>query len=108
MSDECQWNGPESTEILVHFDDVIAREMIRASRSDKSRRLSVSAGVRDRISRAINLIHHQARYFEGMSILCGLAGLHPRILENGFDSPEEQIRTRQQFNAWAKSKRRTK
>jgi hypothetical protein len=37
-----------------------------------------------------------------MAILSGLAGWKPRILENEYDSPEEQMNTRQQFNAWVK------
>ena len=102
--DETDWNGPDNGEKLVPFeDDEIARKLIRVSRSDKSRKLSVSASVRQRILHAVVLIHNQARYYEGMSILCAMAGMRPRILENGYDSPEEQIRTRKHFNDWIKS-----
>ena len=86
---------------LLPFDDIEAKKMIRASRTEEPR-LMVSAAVRARVATAIVLIHHQARYFEGMAILSGLAGWKPRILENEYDSPEEQMNTRQQFNAWVK------
>jgi hypothetical protein len=66
-------------------------------------RINVSWAVRQRIVRAIVLIHHQARYFEGMAILCALAGWKPRILENEFDPPEERIRVKEQFNKWVRS-----
>lgn len=66
-------------------------------------RITVPWAVSQRICRAIVLIHNQARYFEGMAILCSLAGWRPRILENEFDPPEERARTRASFNAWIKS-----
>jgi hypothetical protein len=66
-------------------------------------RIKVPWAVRQRIVRAIVLIHHQARYFEGMAILCSLAGWKPRILENEFNSLKERKRVRESFNQWVKS-----
>jgi hypothetical protein len=71
-----------------------------ASRKD---RVTVPYAVRSRISRAIVLIHNMARYYEGMAILCSLAGWKPRCLENEFDPPEERMRVRKQMNAWIRS-----
>lgn len=90
---------------LLPFDDNEAQKVIRASRSDKSRRLLISKAVQERITRAIVLIHNDARYFEGMAILAGMAGFKPRVLENEFDDFEEQLLTRKKFNEWVKKMR---
>jgi len=83
------------------FEEEEVKKVVRKSRVKG--RINVSWAVRQRIVRAIVLIHHQARYFEGMAILCALAGWKPRILENEFDPPEERVRVKEQFNRWVKS-----
>jgi len=77
-------------------------KVVKASTRVKGK-ISVPWSVHQRIVRAIVLIHHQARYFEGMSILCSLAGFKPRCLENEFDSLLERKKVRDQFNQWVKS-----
>lgn len=89
---------------LLPFNGKEAEKVVKASRAQKSR-LLVSDAVRQRIARAVVLIHHEARYFEGMAILAGMAGWRPRILENEYDNAEEQLRTRNEFNKWVKQMR---
>jgi hypothetical protein len=85
---------------LVPFGEDL-RTLVKNSKRVKNR-ISIPWAAQQRICRAIVLIHNQARYFEGMAILCGLAGWKPRCLENEFDPPEEQLKTRAQFNKWVR------
>ena len=91
---------PAEIEESFRVSDVEANKVVRASRVKG--RINVSWAIRQRISRAIVLIHHQARYFEGMAILSALCGWKPRILENEFDPPDVQAQTRKQFNDWVR------
>ena len=92
----------DETEEEFRFEEEELKTFVKNSTKVKSR-ITVPWAVSQRICRAIVLIHHQSRYFEGMAILCALAGWKPRILENEFDPPEEMARTRKQFNQWVKS-----
>lgn len=77
------------------------KDFIENSKKVKGK-VIVPHAVQTKICRAIVLIHHQARYFEGMAILCALAGWKPRCLENEFDPPLTQLKTREQFNKWVR------
>jgi len=91
-------------EIDADFD--LEEEEIATLVKNSSRvkdRITVPWAVSQRICRAIVLIHHQSRYFEGMAILSSLCGWKPRILENEYDSAEERLRTRKSFNKWVAS-----
>ena len=59
--------------------------------------------IQQRISMAIVLIHNCARYFEGMQILCELAGYERNALINQYDSVQERKATREKFNNWVHS-----
>lgn len=92
----------EDIEEEFRLEEEELKTLVKNSARVKNR-IAVPWAVSQRICRAIVLIHHQARYFEGMAILCSLAGWKPRALENEFDPPEERARTRASFNAWIKS-----
>jgi hypothetical protein len=86
---------------LVPFQEDGLKDFIKNSAKVKSK-VDVPYAVRTKICRAIVLIHNESRYFEGMAILCALAGWKPRVLENEFDPAEEQLKTRRQFNKWVR------
>lgn len=59
--------------------------------------------IRCKVRRAIMLIHNCARYFEGMQLLCEIAGYEKGCLTNKYDPIDERRRTRAQFNRWVKA-----
>jgi len=95
----------EHTQQIERLFDVETKELktlVKNSAKVKGR-IGVPWSVQQRICRAVVLIHHCGRYFEGMAILCSLAGWKPRCLENEFDTIEERQRTRASFNHWVNS-----
>jgi hypothetical protein len=91
----------DETELEFELEEKELNTLVKNSSKVKNR-INVPWAVQQRICRAIVLIHHQARYFEGMAILCALCGWKPRILENEFDSPQERKRVRESFNQWVR------
>lgn len=97
------YNNEFIDEVEKEFEseEIELKTLVKNSSRVKNR-IKVPWAVQQRICRAIVLIHHKARYFEGMAILCALAGWKPRILENEFDSPQERKRVRESFNQWVR------
>lgn len=76
--------------------------VIELKPKQKSEPVEISWDVHCKICRAIVLIHHCARYFEGMQILCELIGWNKNSLLNEFDSIAERKKTRESFNYWVR------
>lgn len=60
---------------------------------------------RAQVRRAILAIHHHANYFQGMEILCEIAGWAGLVCVNEYDSEKDKELTRQSFDNWVKGKR---